>query len=118
MTKKILTLLAMMSIVAMMMLSSCTAAGVECGLIGKWEVEDDGVKVTIEITTDDKLIMSLGSGGTQCEITKVDDHEITFEVSTSATLKQIFVLKYKDLTCDTVDFSLNGSGFDTFKKVY
>ena len=118
MTKRILSVLAMMSIAAMMMLSSCTAAGVECGLIGKWEVEDDGVKVTIEITSDDKLIMSLGSGGAQCEITEVDDHEITFEVSASATSKQVFVLEYKNLTCDTVDFSLNGSGFDTFKKVY
>ena len=118
MTKRILSVLAMMSIAAMMMLSSCTAAGVECGLIGKWEVEDDGVKVTIEITSDDKLIMSLGSGGTQCEITEVDDHEITFEVSASATSKQVFVLEYKNLTCDTVDFSLDGSGFDTFKKVY
>ena len=37
MTKRFLSLMAMVGIVAMMMLSSCTAEGVECGLIGKWE---------------------------------------------------------------------------------
>ena len=58
MTKRILSVLAMMSIAAMMMLSSCTAAGVECGLIGKWEGSEDGATVTVEITADDKLTVT------------------------------------------------------------
>ena len=37
MTKRFLSVMAMIGIVAMMMLSSCTPAGVECGLIGTWE---------------------------------------------------------------------------------
>ena len=116
MTKRILSVLAMMSIAAMMMLSSCTAAGVECGLIGTWELKENGITVTIEITSEDKLIMSLGSGGAQCEITKVNDHEIIFELSDTSASKVVYSLEYKNLTCDSVEFSLNGSDFATWKK--
>lgn len=42
MTKKFLSLFAVLSIAAMAILSSCTSAGVECGLIGKWEYSESG----------------------------------------------------------------------------
>ena len=113
MTKKILSVLAMMSIAAMMMLSSCTAAGVECGLIGKWENEKDGVKTTVEITADDKLtVTGKYDGKTVYEmkgtIKSVSDKEITYEVNGSEVK-----VKYSDLGCDTVKF-----GDYEYKKVY
>ncbi|MBO5288576.1 MAG: hypothetical protein J6B11_04195 [Spirochaetales bacterium] len=113
MTKRILSVLAMMSIAAMMMLSSCTAAGVECGLIGKWEYSEDGVTATVEITADDKLtIISKRDGETMSEvkgtIKSVKDHEVTYEVNGIEGK-----MEYSDLGCDTVKF-----GDDEFKKVY
>ena len=100
MTKKFLSVLAMLSIAAMMMLSSCTAAGVECGLIGKWIYSEYGHTTTVEITTDDKIIVKLG-GKTivDGEIIKVDDHEVTYKYSGFETK-----MKYSDLGCDTVKF--------------
>ena len=113
MTKKILSVLAMMSIAAMMMLSSCTAAGVECGLIGKWENEKDGVKTTVEITADDKLTVTAKyDGKTMFEIKgtikSVKDHEVTYEVDGIETK-----VKSSDLGCDTVKFD-----DIEYKKVY
>lgn len=116
MTKKILSVLAMMSIAAMMMLSSCTAAGVECGLIGKWERSEDGVTTTVEITADDKIIFinKTEVAGTkvenkrECTITKVSEKEITYKYD-----KLEGKMKYSDLGCDTVKF-----GDNEFKKVY
>ena len=83
MTKKILSVLAMISIAAMMMLSSCDTVNadnstnnVNDGLIGKWEYKYerwDGITTnTIEITSDNKFIYYtkheedneiIGSGG-------------------------------------------------------
>ena len=116
MTKKILSVLAMMSIAAMMMLSSCTAAGVECGLIGKWERSDDGVTVTVEITADDKIIsiVKYEAAGTKVEnksegtIKSVSDKEVTYEMNGIE-----FKVEYSDLGCDTVKFD-----GDEYKKVY
>ena len=116
MTKKILSVLAMMSIAAMMMLSSCTAAGVECGLIGKWERSEDGYTVTVEITADDKIIVisKYEAAGNKVEnkteytITKVSDKEITYKKD-----KFEDKMKYSDLGCDTVKF-----GDYEYKKVY
>ena len=116
MTKRILSVLAMMSIAAMMMLSSCTAAGVECGLIGKWERSDDGVTVTVEITADDKIIVisKYEVAGTKVEnksegtIKSVSDKEVTYEVDGIE-----FKVEYSDLGCDTVKFD-----DDEYKKVY
>ena len=113
MTKKILSVLAMMSIAAMMMLSSCTAAGVECGLIGKWERSKDGFTTTIEITADDKFTMTgKQDGKTMYEvkgtIKSVKDHKVTYEVNGTE-----YPIEYSDLGCDTVKFN------DTeYKKVY
>ena len=117
MTKRILSVLAMMSIAAMMMLSSCTAAGVECGLIGKWENEKDGVKTTVEITADDKLTVTAKyDGKTMLEIKgtikSVKDHEVTYEVDGKETK-----IEYSDLGCDTVKFG-SGENKTEYKKVY
>jgi hypothetical protein len=116
MTKRILSVLAMMSIAAMMMLSSCTAAGVECGLIGKWERSEGGYTYTVEITADDKIIsiVKYEAAGTKVEnkmeytITKVSDKEITYKKD-----KFEDKIKYSDLGCDTVKF-----GDVEYKKVY
>ena len=113
MTKRILSVLAMMSIAAMMMLSSCTAAGVECGLIGKWERSDDGKTVTVEITADDKLtITAKYDGKTVFEIKgtikSVSGKEVTYEGDGIEDK-----IKYSDLGCDTVKFD-----DDEYKKVY
>ena len=131
MTKRILSVLAMLSIAAMMMLSSCTAAGVECGLIGKWEnvKNNDGVKctTTYEITADDKFIITMKYEFSQeykdkmaaegvnlptapikqeYTIESVSDHKIKVKEVDSE-------LEYSDLGCDTVKF-----GGTEFKKVY
>ena len=113
MTKRILSVLAMMSIAAMMMLSSCTAAGVECGLIGKWEGSVEGATATVEITADDKLtITAKYDGKTVFEIKgtikSVSGKEVTYEGDGIEDK-----IKYSDLGCDTVKFD-----DDEYKKVY
>ena len=133
MTKRILSVLAMLSIAAMMMLSSCTAAGVECGLIGKWEYSEkvnDDVKqrtTTYEITADDKVIMTMKYEFSQeykdkmaAEGTKLPTEPIeqkyTIESVSDHKIKVKEVdgeLEYSDLGCDTVKF--DGT---EFKKVY
>lgn len=103
MTKKFLGILAMLSIAAMTVLSSCTAAGVECGLIGKWEAKEtlEGITMTqtIEITSDDKYILEVKySDGynykTEYTIESVDGHTIKF--------KNGGEVEYSELTCDSV----------------
>ena len=127
MTKKILSVLAMMSIAAMMMLSSCTAAGVECGLIGKWEYVGEGSYYkTIEITADDQIIFvyidsdyQYDNAGNQVRVEKEVERKGTIEEVTGkaiiykekdSTVKS--VLEYSDLNGDIVRFWNN-----TFKKV-
>ena len=136
MTKRILSVLAMLSIAAMMMLSSCTAAGVECGLIGKWEYSEkvnDDVKqrtTTYEITADDKVIMTMkyefsqeykdkmAAEGTKLPtepieqkytIESVSDHKIK--------IKNGGELEYRNLGCDSVEFKL-GDKWTKLSKVY
>ena len=115
MTKRILSVLAMMSIAAMMMLSSCTAAGVECGLIGKWEYVNgsDDFKQTIEITADDK-ITSVNSYGDEERKTEGTIEEVTGKaiIYKEKGADETDVLEYSDLNGDTVKF--HGS---TFKRV-
>ena len=117
MTKRFLTVLAMLSIAAMMMLSSCTAAGVECGLIGKWEM--DGGGFTVEITSDDKAIMSDNFGhATTVKIKSVDGKEITLQDAIGEEIK----VKYKDLSADSVKFAIDEvfgkDNYQEFKKVF
>ena len=115
MTKRILSVLAMMSIAAMMMLSSCTAAGVECGLIGKWEYVNgsDNYKQTIEITADDKITSVESYRGVE-EKTEGTIEEVTGKaiIYKEKGADETNVLEYSDLNGDTVKF--RGS---TFKKV-
>ena len=115
MTKRFLTVLAMLSIAAMMMLSSCTAAGVECGLIGKWKM--DGGEFTVEITSDDKAIMSENGIKLEVEIKSVDGKEITIG-GDNGEMK----VKYKDLSADSVKFAIDEvfgkDNYQEFKKVF
>ena len=125
MTKKFLSVLAMISIAAMMMLSSCTAAGVECGLIGKWEMEKenkDEYSFIVEITADDKAILidKYENKGIEAKyefnIKSVDGKEITIG-GDNGEMK----VRYKDLGCDSIKFATEKYGLDNyqeFKKVF
>lgn len=128
MTKRILSVLAMMSIAAMMMLSSCTAAGVECGLIGKWECVTEGFYCkSIEITADDQIISVYIESDYQYDSATGDEVRVEKEVERKGTIEEVTgkaiiykvkdsteksVLEYSDLNGDTVKFH----GY-TFKKV-
>ena len=117
MTKRILSVLAMMSIAAMMMLSSCDTVNTDnnnnnnnVSLIGKWEYSRDGFTQIVEITADDKLIVIDGAEGDriECTIKSIDDHEITYEYN-----NQEVKVAYSDLSRDTVKFNKT-----EYKKVY
>lgn len=118
MTKRILTVLAMVSIAAMMMLSSCTAAGVECGLIGKWEYSVNMYTETWEFTDDDKfvqIIEEVQDGVMTKEmyrgtIESVSGKSLTIVYSDEPTVD--YVIEYSDLSGNSVKID----GY-TFKKV-
>ena len=114
MTKRFLSVLAMLSIAAMMMLSSCSAAGVECGLIGKWKM--DGGEFTVEITADDKAILEEAGLKLEMEIKSVDGKEMTIGGD-----KGEIKVRYTDLGCDSIKFATEKYGLDNyqeFKKVF
>ena len=114
MTKRFLSVLAMISIAAMMMLSSCSAAGVECGLIGKWKM--DGGEFTVEITADDKAILEEAGLKLEMEIKSVDGKEMTIGGD-----KGEIKVRYKDLSADSVKFAIETISLDNyqeFKKVF
>ena len=51
---------------------SCTAAGVECELLGKWEGESGGITYVIEFFTDDTFVYSWDNGNESlCETYKI-----------------------------------------------
>ena len=125
MTKRILSLLAMLSIAAMMMLSSCTAAGVECGLIGKWEYSEKEdltgteLKITYEITASDEFISTVSM--TLLGVTS----EVKSEGKIKAVVANRIVYKkdgeeikigYQNLKSDSVEF-IYEEGYLPFKKV-
>ena len=126
MTKKILSVLAMMSIAAMMMLSSCSDIGTETGtntdfsLIGKWEYSENESTQIVEITDDDKLIViskyeiegKAVENKMEGTIKSVKDHKITYEYNGTE-----FEVEYSDLGCDTVKFG-SGENKTEYKKVY
>ncbi|MBQ1998176.1 MAG: hypothetical protein II220_01670 [Spirochaetales bacterium] len=122
MTKRFLSVMAMVSVVAMMMLSSCTTAGVECGLIGKWEMVQEyyeGYKQTIEITTDDKITfispqMDYDTDKVAYQTRKGTIEEVTGKaiIYKMDGIEGKSVLEYSDLNGDTVKFQNS-----TFKKV-
>lgn len=139
MTKRILSVLAMLSIAAMMMLSSCTAAGVECGLIGKWEYEEkitnSGIECTntfsYEITSDDKLILTAkfaykivnaeaaSGSGIKDGQTHSNKSEKTIESVSNNTIKikDGSKIEYRNLGCDSVEFKF-GDKWTKLSKVY
>ncbi|MBQ2126001.1 MAG: hypothetical protein II196_09445 [Spirochaetales bacterium] len=138
MTKKILSVLAMISIAAMMMLSSCDTVNadnstnnVNDGLIGKWEYKYerwDGITTnTIEITSDNKFIYYtkheedneiIGSGGATGTIKSVNEKEIIIE--NLGNVNKIIV-EYNILSGTSVEFKCeifnNDDSFHTYKKV-
>ena len=135
MTKRFLTVLAMLSIAAMMMLSSCSDIGTETGtetgtntdfsLIGKWEMEKenkDEYSFIVEITADDKAILidKYENKGIEAKyefnIKSVDGKEITIG-GDNGEMK----VRYKDLSADSVKFAIEKYGLDNyqeFKKVF
>ena len=123
MTKRFLSVMAMVSVVAMMMLSSCTTAGVECGLIGKWEAVQEyygeGYKQTIEITADDKITFTSPQRDYDTDKVAYQTRKGTIEEVTGKAIiykmdgiEGKSVLEYSDLNGDTVKFQNS-----TFKKV-
>ena len=125
MTKRILSVLAMLSIAAMMMLSSCTAAGVECGLIGKWEYSEKEdltgaeLKITYEITASDKFISTVSM--TLSGITKetVSEGKIKAVIANRIVYEEDgeeIKIGYQNLKSDSVEF-IYEEGYLPFKKV-
>lgn len=126
MTKRFLSVMAMVSVVAMMMLSSCDTVNtdsdtkVDVSLIGKWECEKDESIYTYEITADDKIFAtySYESEGETNEskmegkIKSIDEKEITYEYK-DKELK----IKYKVLSSDSVKFEIGDDNYQEFKKV-
>ena len=125
MTKRFLSLMAMVGIVAMMMLSSCDTANTDSddntnvSLIGTWERKDESI-YTYEITADDKIFAtySYESEGETNEskmegkIKSIDEKEITYEYK-DKELK----IKYKVLSSDSVKFEIGDDNYQEFKKV-
>lgn len=132
MTKKFMLFLAIISIVVTM-LGSCTATGVECGLIGKWETSSQSESTpkvryvsTIEITNEDKIIFSPESSGEKSElkeytIKSVDGHTITYttvKYNDVNGVEEEAEIDYQNLTCDTVQFgSSKNNSWTQYKKV-
>ena len=131
MTKKILSVLVMISI-AVMMLNGCDTVNTdnnnanvsligkcEAGLIGKWEYSRDTSTTTIEITADDKLIAITKIAGLKEEfkmehtIKSVKNHKITYENNKG----EEYEMEYSDLGSDTVKFG-SGESKVEYRKVY
>ena len=127
MTKRILSVLVMVSVAAMMMLSGCDTANTDgdannanVSLIGKWECKKDKSMYTYEITTDDKIIGTYtyeSEGETNVSkmegtIKSIDGKEIIYEYK-DKELK----IKYKDFSADFAKFEIGDNNYETFKKV-
>ncbi len=115
MTKKFLVILATLSIIALMCLNSCTAAGIECGLIGKWEysvtINGDTYKTIYEFKSSDTLILSTyqqGALNTNIKFTvdSVNGHTIKYENNE---------MEYRNLTCDSVEFGFTNNWIRYYK---
>ena len=63
---------------------SCTAAVVECELLGKWEGESGGITYVIEFFTDDTFVYSWDNGNESlCE---------TYKITSSPSLREDVIL--------------------------
>lgn len=113
--------LAVLSIAVVACLSSCTAAGVECGLIGKWEYSDNGVTITIDIAADDKVTTTVKATVATVTTTTTSDATVKSVSDHTVTLEKDGVeskIEYKDLGCDSVKFKTVGDDWRTYKKVF
>lgn len=117
MTRKIFNILVMLSIAATMFLSSCTAAGLECGLLGKWEYSlktyNQSIMFTFEFRNDDKVVVETNVNNVETKgedtVKSVSNHTIKFDDGTE--------IDYRNLTCDSVEFKIDSIWME-FTKVY
>ena len=125
MTKRILSVLAMLSIAAMMMLSSCTAAGVECGLIGKWEYSEKEdltgteLKITYEITASDKFISTVSMTLLGITTETVSEGEIKAVIANKIVYNENgeeISIGYQNLKSDSVEF-IYQEGYLPFERI-
>ncbi|MCH5149393.1 MAG: hypothetical protein J1G30_01890 [Spirochaetales bacterium] len=104
MTKRIFSIFAVLGIAATMFLSGCTAAGVECGLIGKWERDYSGAKGSYEFTSDDKMIVEVNG-------VKVKEHTVKLVLDHTIVIDEDGVnkkIEYRNLGCDSVELKFDG----------
>ena len=125
MTKRILSVLAMLSIAAMMMLSSCTAAGVECGLIGKWEYSEKEdltgteLKITYEITASDEFISTVSMTLLGITTETVSEGKIKAVVANRIVYEEDgeeIKIGYQNLKSDSVEF-IYQEGYLPFERI-
>ena len=125
MTKRILSVLAMMSIAAMMMLSSCTAAGVECGLIGKWEYSEKEdltgteLKITYEITASDEFISTVSMTLLGITTETVSEGKIKAVIANKIVYNENgeeISIGYQNLKSDSVEF-IYQEGYLPFERI-
>ena len=125
MTKRILSVLAMLSIAAMMMLSSCTAAGVECGLIGKWEYSEKEdltgteLKITYEITASDEFISTVSLTLLGITTETVSEGEIKAVIANKIVYNENgeeISIGYQNLKSDSVEF-IYQEGYLPFERI-
>ena len=125
MTKRIWSVLAMLSIAAMMMLSSCTAAGVECGLIGKWEYSEKEdltgteLKITYEITASDEFISTVSMTLLGITTETVSEGKIKAVVANRIVYEEDgeeIKIGYQNLKSDSVEF-IYQEGYLPFERI-
>lgn len=129
--KRNVRILIMMSIFATLFLSGCTNAGIECGLIGKWENEpypyyyeifpDYGIIeiiYTFEIRRDDKIAYRIKVKDSNEQIIADREFEFTVKSVSNHCIKYDYdgcdyEIEYQNLICDTVEFK-----FDSYWKTF
>lgn len=128
MKRKKLCILVMLSIFAMIFLSSCTTAGIECGLIGKWEntgemyIFDEKYEFvfTYEIRSDDKIVVRNKITDSNKEVFADKENTYTVYVNDIENHKikcYYYEIEYRNLTCNSVEFKI-GTNWIKFTKVY
>ena len=112
--------------------AGCTTAGVECGLVGKWEyLGMTNEKLICEFTADDEFIWQYLLGGTgvtkKAKIKSVNNGQIELDCADYYDLGNssisIDCIHYQDLGCEAVrlEFSNSYNHSDlclNFRKVY
>ena len=115
----------MLSIAAMMMLSSCTAAGVECGLIGKWEYSEKDdltgseLKIIYEITSGDEFISTVSMTLLGITTETVSEGKIKAVVANRIVYEEDgeeIKIGYQNLKSDSVEF-IYQEGYLPFERI-